>query len=182
MSENAVLMGGDFDGCGVCGVGRFLFPEAQVLESEILGQYPHGCVPGVEKGDDPIFLPAAFEGEEAEPLLKGQCVIVSAPQGGVRVPALDPIAIVLHLSRVHGHRVGWALVAGGQSLLWRVVEIGPDHGFAAIGIIGSPHPNFVSVIQVRGSGREELQGDHLPPSGFLGCVGGPRIVAPVFLE
>ena len=90
MGEDAVLMGGDFDGCGVCGVGRFLFPEAQVLEAEILGRYPYGRVPGVEKGDDSIFLPAAFEGEEAEPLLKGQCAIVSASEGGVRVPALDP--------------------------------------------------------------------------------------------
>jgi hypothetical protein len=66
MGEDAVLMGGDFDGCGVRRVGRFLFPEAQVLESEILGRYPHGRVPGVEKGDDSIFLPAAVEGEEAE--------------------------------------------------------------------------------------------------------------------
>ena len=126
MSEDAVLMGWDFDGCGVRGVGWFLFPEAQVLESEILGRYPHGRVPGVEKGDDPILLPAAFEGEEAEPLLKGQCAIVSAPEGGVRVPALDPVAIVLCLSRVHGHRIRWALGAEGQPLLRRVVEIGPD--------------------------------------------------------
>ena len=118
-------------------------------------------------------------------IISGVAVVVLIAltfNGGVRAPALDPVAIVLRLSRVHGHRVGWALVAGGQSLLRRVVEIGPDHGFAAIGIIGSPHSDFVPVIQVRGSGREELQGDHLPPSGFLGWVGGPRIVAPVFFE
>ena len=92
MSENAVLMGGDFDGCGVCGVGRFPFPEAQVLEAEILGRYPHGRVPGVEKGDDPVLLPATFESQDARVGSDCPGAEVAATEGRVFFPEADPIA------------------------------------------------------------------------------------------
>ena len=111
--ENAIVIGGDFDGPEIRGYGWFDLPAAQVLDPEITRIDAHGCALGIEKGDDPLALPATFESQDARVVSDGEGAVVAATEGRVFFPEADPIAEKSPLFPIDRDRIGSPFASGG---------------------------------------------------------------------
>ncbi|MFM1943617.1 MAG: hypothetical protein RI897_2599, partial [Verrucomicrobiota bacterium] len=179
--EDDVGVRGDGDWGGGEG-GRFCeseFPGEAGVGAELFCGDVLGLGSGVEHGDEVVLIQRAFEGEESAGIVGEEEVEAASAEDLHFMSEGYPVAVEGEEVLVDLDRVGGAGLVEGVGLFVIVLEVGPEHGFTAIGVIGAPHAHFVAVVDVGGSGAEELEGDHLFPAVFFFGVGGADSVIAV---